>query len=164
MLPRSRPLPTADPPVPKGFAGMMDGADVAIRSERHPLPAPTLDRTNYRRWAATVLQGELKHATDDFWRAAHALGFGLVYDRYQRAGEAAPFGLPHEALAVAAALWLIHLQAHDSDRHGPWARWKIMTGAERIAWVLRRRELLHGFLRATRAYQAARAEACPEVS
>jgi hypothetical protein len=153
-------MPTADPPAPQGFAGMragmMDTADAAIRRERRPLPARDRDRTHYRRWAAAVLQAELKHATDDFWRAAHALGFGLLYDRYQRDGEAAPFRLPHEALAGTAALWLIRLQAHDSDRHGPWARWKIMTGAERIAWVRRRRALLHGFLRATRAYQAAR--------
>jgi len=138
------------------MAGMMDRADAAIRRERRPLPARDSGPGNYRRWAAAALQAELAHATDDFWRAAHALGFGLLYDRNQRDGEAAPFRWPHEALAATASLWLLHLQAHDSDRHGPWARWKIMTRAERVAWVLRRRVLLHCFLRATWAYQAAR--------
>jgi len=170
-------LSTDDPPAPKGsaatlaaglMAGMMETADAAIRRARRPLPPHHLDRTDdrptYRQWAAAALQAELTHATDDFWRAAHALGLGLLYDRYQRDGEAAPFRLAHEALAGTAALWLIHLQAHDSDRRGPWARWKIMTSAERIAWALRRRALLHGFLRATRAYEAARSAACREAS
>jgi hypothetical protein len=39
----------------------------------------------------------------------------------------AAFRLPHETHAGAALNWLGHLQAHDSDRRGPWARWDGMS-------------------------------------
>lgn len=139
-----------------GFAEQMSTADSAIRRDRRPLPSHDLNGANYRKWMAAVLHAELKHATDDFWSCANRLGFGLLFDHYQRDLEASAFRFPHERLAGVAANHLMHLSAHDSDRYGPWAIWQRLSRDSRVAWCRRRRELLHGFLRACHHYQSAR--------
>jgi hypothetical protein len=67
------------------------------------------------------------------------------------------FRLPHEARAGEALIWLSHLQPHDSDRRGPWARWGRWDRSAKADWLRKRRELLHGLIRAAAAYRAARA-------
>lgn len=141
----------------QGFAEQMATADAAIHRDRRPLPSHCLDGVSYRKWMAAVLHAELKHATDDAWRCIHALGLGLLFNgQFDRDGEVAQFRFPHEREAGVAAVWLLHLQTHDSDRYGVWERWTTWTYDERVAWCRRRRELLHGWLRACRHYQSAR--------
>lgn len=152
----ARPTPAE---VGAGFADQMAAADAAIRRERRPLPAHDLSGCNYRKWSAAVLAAELKHATDDAWRCIHDLGLGLLFNgQFDRDGEVAQFRFQHEREAGVAAVWLLHLQTHDSDRYGVWARWLVMNRHERIAWARRRRELLHCWLAAMRFYEAQRAE------
>ena len=87
---------------------------------------PRLDGTHYRRWAAAVCAAEAKHAADDFWACVYRLGLTALFDRDDGfGGHEAPFRFAHETHAFAALSWLCHLQAHESDRRGPWAavRW-----------------------------------------
>jgi len=80
-----------------------------------------------------------------------------MFDRHQDPDCDAAFRLPQEVQAGAALVWLSHLQAHDSDRYGPWAHWQRWNRQQRSAWLMRRRELLHGLIRAAGRYMAARA-------
>jgi hypothetical protein len=69
-----------------------------------------------------------------------------------------PFRFPHEAHAVAALSWLSHLQAHESDRHGPWSatRWGNWNRERRREWLNRRRYLWSGFVRQVECYRQCR--------
>ncbi len=129
-----------------------------IRRERKPLPPHDLVGCNYRAWAAAVLQAEVDHRDRDFTRVEAKLGISL--DRWADPCLVQMGQFRHEARAGEALVWLSHLQTHDSDRHGPWARvrWAVWGVEEKRAWVRRRRYLLRGFIRAVEAYRAARAE------
>ena len=99
----------------------------AIRRARRPLPpCERSTGANYRRWAAAACAAEARHAADDFWSCVHRLGLAARFDRDDGfGGHEAPFRLPHEVHACRRLGWLSHLQAHESDRRGPWAavRW-----------------------------------------
>ena len=136
-----------------------DPVHAAIRRARRPLPPHELGGANYRRWAAAVCAAEARHAADDFWSCVHRLGIACRFDRDDRfGGHEAPFRLPHEVHACAALSWLSHLQAHESDRRGPWAavRWNTWDAGERRDWFARRRILWAGFVRQVERYRAAR--------
>ena len=131
----------------------------AIRRERRPLPGPQLDGAPYRRWAAAVCAAEAKHAADDFWAVVYRLGLAGRFDRDDGfGGHEAPFRFPHETYAFAALSWLSHLQAHESDRRGPWAavRWNTWDQGPRREWFARRRHLWSGFVRQVERYREAR--------
>lgn len=132
-----------------------------IRRKRRPLPPPVPNAGNWRAWAATVCQAEVEHARDDFWRAVHELGLAGLHDRDDGyGGHERPFLFAHEARAHAALGWLSHLQAHESDKRGPWAavRWDTWDGERRREWWERRRYLWAGFVEQMRGYSAARAQ------
>ncbi len=63
-----------------------------------------------------------------------------------------------ETHAFAALSWLSHLQAHESDRRGPWAaiRWNSWDEGQRRDWFARRRYLWSGFVRQVERYREAR--------
>jgi hypothetical protein len=136
----------------------------AIRRERRPLPAAELpghelNGAPYRRWAAAVCAAEAKHAADDFWACVYRLGLAALFDRDDGfGGHEAPFRFTHETHAFAAVSWLCHLQAHESDRRGPWAavRWNSWDQGQRREWFARRRHLWSGFVRQVERYRAAR--------
>jgi hypothetical protein len=141
-----------------------DGRHAAIRHARQPLPAKEPgdsapgDRP-YRLWAAETCAAEARHAADDFWAVVHRLGFVTLFDRDDGVvGHEAPYRFPHEAHAVAALGWLGHLQAHESDRRGPWAavRWNAWDSQQRREWFERRRYLWSGFVRQVERYREAR--------
>jgi len=132
-----------------------------IRRNRRPLTAPEPLAGHWRAWAATVCQAEVAHARDDFWRAVHELGLAGLHDRDDGyGGHERPFLLAHEAKAHAALSWLSHLQAHESDKRGPWAavRWNTWDAERRREWWERRRYLWAGFVEQMRGYREARAE------
>jgi hypothetical protein len=138
---------------------MQPASHAAIRRARQPLPARALEAANYRRWAAAVSAAEARHAADDFWSVVHRLGLAALFDRDDGfGGHEAPFRFPHETHACAALGWLSHLQAHESDRRGPWAsvRWNTWNDAERREWFARRRYLWSGFVRQVERYREAR--------
>lgn len=131
-----------------------------IRRRRRALPARSPPGDGWRAWAANVCQAEMEHARGDFWRIVHALGLAGLHDRDDGLG--APeraFLLAHEAHAGAALCWLAHLQAHESDRRGPWAalRWERWDAGRRRRWLERRRHLWAGFVEQMRRYANARA-------
>jgi hypothetical protein len=131
----------------------------AIRRARRPLPPHALDGGNYRCWAAAVCAAEARHAADDFWACVYRLGAAALFDRDDGfGGHEAPFRFAHETHAVAALSWLSHLQAHESDRRGPWAavRWNSWDDGQRRDWFARRRYLWSGFVRQVERYRAAR--------
>jgi hypothetical protein len=89
----------------------------------------------------------------------HSLGLAGLFDRDDGCGgHDAPFRLAHEIHAYAALSWLSHLQAHESDRYGPWAalRWKTWNAERRRQWLERRRHLWAGFVREVDLYREAR--------
>ena len=136
-----------------------DSVHAAIRRERRPLPPHALDGANYRRWAAAVCAAEARHAADDFWASVYRLGLAGLFDRDDGfGGHEAPFRFAHETHAFAALSWLSHLQAHESDRRGPWAavRWNTWDEGRRRDWFARRRYLWSGFVRQVERYRAAR--------
>ena len=128
-------------------------------SPAHALPGHELSGTNYRRWAAAVCAAEAKHAVDDFWAIVYRLGLSALFDRDDGfGGHEAPFRFAHETHAFAALGWLSHLQAHESDRRGPWAavRWNTWDAGQRLEWFARRRHLWSGFVRQVERYRLAR--------
>jgi hypothetical protein len=142
-----------------GFHDAPDSVHAAIRRERRPLPPHELDGGNYRRWAAAVCAAEARHAADDFWAAVYRLGLAARFDRDDGfGGHEASFRFAHETHAFAALSWLSHLQAHESDRRGPWAavRWNTWDDGRRREWFARRRYLWSGFVRQVERYRAAR--------
>jgi hypothetical protein len=150
--------PAASPPR-RGFPEAPDSVPAAIRRERRPLPPHELDGGNYRRWAAAVCGAEARHAADDFWSCIYRLGVAALFDRNDGfGGHEAPFRFAHETHAFAALGWLSHLQAHESDRRGPWAavRWNTWDEGRRREWFARRRYLWSGFVRQVERYREAR--------
>ena len=136
-----------------------DSLHTAIRRARQPLPFCDPDGVHYRRWAAAACTAEVSHAASDFWRCVHRLGAAGLFDRDDGfGGHEAPFRFPHEVHAFAALGWLSHLQAHESDRSGPWAavRWKSWDAGRRGDWFARRRYLWSGFVRQVERYREAR--------
>ena len=100
-----------------------------------------------------------RHAADDFWACIYRLGAAGLFDRDDGfGGHEAPFRFPHETHAFAALSWLSHLQAHESDRRGPWAaiRWNSWDEGQRRDWFARRRYLWSGFVRQVERYREAR--------
>ena len=155
-------------PVPRcAIDDAPDSVHTAIRRARRPLPARALDGANYRRWAAAVCAAEARHAADDFWACVHRLGLAALFNRDDPStalgaasfgGHEAPYRFAHETHAFAALGWLSHLQAHESDRRGPWAavRWQTWDAGRRREWFQRRRHLWSGFVRQVERYRAAR--------
>ena len=138
---------------------MQPALHAAIRRERRPLPPHAFDGGNYRRWAAAVCTAEARYAADDFWACAYLLGAAGLFDRDDGfGGHEAPFRFSHETYAFAALSWLSHLQAHESDRRGPWAavRWNSWDEGQRRDWFARRRYLWSGFVRQVERYREAR--------
>ncbi|MBV8188578.1 MAG: hypothetical protein JO339_15160 [Alphaproteobacteria bacterium] len=134
-------------------------AQDAIRRARRPLASCERRAGSYRSWAATVCAAEARHAADDFWAAAQRLGLAGLFDREDGfGGHDTPFRFPHEAHACAALSWLGHLQAHESDRCGPWCggRWEKWSPPRRQEWLRRRRYLWTGFVREVERYREAR--------
>jgi hypothetical protein len=133
------------------------GVHAVIKAARTALPSHTLTGVPLRRFVSAVCSAEVEHARNDFWSIVHRMGAVGLFDRYRDPDCDAQFRLSHEVRAAAALNWLSHLQTHDSDRHGPWARWETMGYDGRCAWVRRRRYLLGGLIRAFQGYTAARA-------
>jgi len=132
-----------------------------IRRARRPLERRAPARGNFRAWAVATCRAEVDHARADFWRVVQALGLARLFDRDDGwGGHERPFLLAHEAHAHAALGWLSHLQAHESDRRGPWARvrWDAWDADRRRRWWARRRQLWAGFLEQMRRYRSARRE------
>ncbi|MGQ3300174.1 hypothetical protein [Reyranella sp.] len=133
------------------------GYRVAIREARTPLQAPDFASTPLRRFVANVCTAEVQHADAQFWQLARACGADAVIDRFETPDIAATYRLPHERCAGRALVWLGHLQSHDSQRRGPWESWSGLSRPRKAVWLRRRRELLHGLLKAISEYRAARA-------
>jgi hypothetical protein len=138
------------------FADQMAALEDSIRARRRPLPTRDL-AGNHRPWAAAVLQAEIAHATDDFWRCVYAEGAGLLFDRYQRDREAGPFRFEHEVKARIAWAALGDLNMHDGDARGPWACWDLWDRARKRQWARERLERKRRFWSDLAAYRAARA-------
>lgn len=132
------------------------GYRVAIREARTPLQASDFASTPLRRFVANVCTAEVQHADAQFWQLARACGADAVIDRFETPDIAATYRLPHERCAGRALVWLSHLQTHDSQRRGPWECWTVFSRPRKAQWLRRRRELLHGLLRAVGDYRAAR--------
>ena len=129
-----------------------------IARERRPLPSHAIEGGNFRRWAVAVCQAEVKHRDRDYERVERELG--LAGDRWLNPRDVERGQYPHEAHAAAALHWLLHLQAHESEKRTPWSfipfcDWKRES---RAAWLALRRYLWSGFLRCVRAYQATKGE------
>ena len=103
------------------FAGQMADLEAAIRRARQPMLPLERQGASYRQWATAVLLAEIRHATDDFWRCAHAHGAALLFDHHKRVEEARPFCFKHEVHAVEAWDWLGALNVHEGRKSGPWA-------------------------------------------
>jgi hypothetical protein len=129
------------PVVSTGFPG---GVRAIIRAVRTALPGPDLSPQPVRAFVARACTAEVKHARNDFWTIVHRLNAASMFDRHRDPDCDVAFRLPHEIHAAAALNWLAHLQTHDSDRHGLWARWEQWDRERRVCWLRRRRELLHG--------------------
>jgi hypothetical protein len=139
------------------FPEQMAALEDTIRRERRPLPARDLAGPGCRKSAATVLQAEVRHATDDFWRCAYAHGAGLLFDHCQRDREAAPFRFEHEVRARIAWAALGDLNMHDGDARGPLSRWDLWDRARKRQWARERFERKRRFWSDLAAYRAARA-------
>ena len=105
------------------FADAMTKVTAAIRQDRRPLPSHDLNSRDLtsadrQRWARAVLEAEDRHAVADFWRSAHAVGAGLMFDHYRPRQEALPYFLRHERLAGVALAWRVHLDLHDGTLRG----------------------------------------------
>lgn len=128
----------------------------AIMAARTPLPRPDVLGAPIRRLVAVACTADAVHASSDFWRIVNASGDAIRFDRFRDPDCHTPYAFRHEALAGVALNWLSHLQGHDSNRRGKWSLWASMTLDEKRAWVRRRRHLVHGLLKAAKAYTAAR--------
>lgn len=124
---------------------------------RRPLPAHELQGVNFRKWAVATCQAEVDHRRRDFARIEAERGIAFDRNEDPRCEERGQY--PHEAKAGVALIWLSHLQAHESEKRAPFDMkpWREWPAARRAAWLTRRRYLWTGFLKAVRAYSAARA-------
>lgn len=132
------------------------GVRSIIKAARVAMPAPDLAPAPVRAFVATVCTAEVTHAAADFWSIVHRIKAAGSFDAYADPDCHTAFRLPHEAHAGAALNWLQHLQSHDGDRRGPWARWDGLSIEGKREWLARRRYLLRGLLRAANAYRNAR--------
>ena len=127
-----------------------------IASRRTALPSHELAGVPFRRWAATVCTAEVKHARDDVAAVTARLGADMLYSEHRDTAWVDGYFLPHETKAAVALNWLSHVQAHESDARGPWERLSTAGPEYRARWLARYRYLLKGFIRAAKAYRAAR--------
>lgn len=97
----------------------MADLEAAIRLARQPMPALERQDASYRQWATAILLAEITHATDDFWRCAHAHGAGPLFDHHKRVEEARPFRFQHEVRAIEAWDWLGALNIDEGWKSGP---------------------------------------------
>ena len=111
------------------FGEQLIALEDSLRRARRPRPANDPAGSDDRKWAAVVLQAEIKHATDDFWRCVYVHGAGLLFDHHQRDREAAAFRFEHEARAGLAWAALGDLNIHRRDARGPWSRAQAAMGA-----------------------------------
>jgi len=139
------------------FADQMANLEDAIRRERRPLRAFPSPAPTWRQGVTDLVNAEVKHATEDFWRSVHRLGAGLLFDRYKPYEEARAFRFPHEVRAAEARDALSDLNLHEGVRHGPWSMWMHLDGRHRAAWRTRWFRLARLFLRRMQAYGTARA-------
>jgi hypothetical protein len=139
------------------FAEQMAALEDSLRRARRPLLAHDPAGADDRKWAAAVLQAEIKHATDDFWRCVYAHGAGLLFDRYQRDSEAAPFRFEHEVRARIARASLGDLNMHDGDARGPWSCWGLWDRRRKRQWAREQFERKRRFWSDLAAYREARA-------
>lgn len=149
-------LASARPPVPAGISTnpIRDYRD-AIWAFREPLLSHELRDVPVRRFVASACAAEVKHARNDFLRVIYSIGASPYF--YGEPDPDVAYRYAHEARAGEALVWLSHLQAHDSDRRGPWCRWAFMATEEKRRWLGERRRLLHSLIRAAHAYSAERA-------
>jgi hypothetical protein len=133
------------------------GIRPTIKAARVAMPYPDVKAAPLRRFVSIACTMEVQHAKADFWRLAHELKAASLFDSHVEPDADTGFRLPHEARAGEALIWLSHLQAHDSDRHGPWSRWGYLSLEGKRRWMQERRRILHGLLKAAAAYRAARA-------
>jgi hypothetical protein len=139
------------------FAEQMAALEHTLRRARRPLPAHDSPSVNDRTWAAAVLQAELRHATDDFWRCVYAHSAGLLFDHHRRDDEARPFRFEHEVLARIAWASLGDLNMHDGDARGPWSCWELWDRGRKRQWGRERLARKRRFWSDLAAYRAARA-------
>jgi len=155
--------PPGSSPSRHDFADAMAKVTAAIRRDRRPLPSHELDSreltsSDRRRWARAVLEAEDRHAVADFWRSAHAVGAGLMFDHYRPRQEALPYFLRHERLAGVALAWRVHLDLHDGTLRGDArARPREQRRAWLRQWARERWTIKQKFAAAMAAYRDARA-------
>src|SRR5262249_56940561 len=104
---------------------------------------------------------EVEQERAEYWLVVDALRVTRLHDGDDGwGGHERRFLYAHEAHAHAALGWLSRLQAHESDRRGPWAalRWDTWDADRRRQWWARRRTLWAGFLEQMRRYGVAREE------
>lgn len=157
------------------FADAMTRVTAAIHCDRRPLPSHELECRNLtsgdrRRWARAVLEAEDRHAVADFWRSAHAVGAGLMFDHYRPRQEALPYFLRHERLAGVALAWRVHLDLHDGTLRGNTparSREQRRTQLHRQwlrQWARERWTIKQKFAAAMAAYRNARAAYAAETT
>src|SRR5262249_51833115 len=134
------------------FADQMAQLEDAIRRERRPLPTFPPATAKWRDWLATILNAEVKHANEDFWRSAHLLGAGLLFDSNRRSEEALPFRFPHEVRAAEARDALASLNLHEGIKNGVWSMWVHLDETQRAAWRALWFRLARAFVRRMKAY------------
>lgn len=155
--------PPGSSPSRRDFADAMAKVMAAIRRDRRPLPSHELDSRELtsgdcRRRARAVLEAEDRHAIADFWRCAHAVGAGLMFDHYRPRQEALPYFLRHERLAGVALAWRVHLDLHDGSLRGSTlARPREQRRAWLRQWACERSTIKQRFAVAMAAYRDARA-------
>jgi len=140
----------------QSFAEQMAVLEDSLRCARRPRPASRPAATGDRGGAATVLQAEIRHATDDFWRCVYAHGAGLLFDHQQRDREAAPFRFEHEVRARLAWAALGDLNIHDGDARGPWSCSDLWNRGRKRQWARERLELKRRYWSDLAAYWEAR--------
>ena len=123
---------------------------------RRPLPSHALEGGNFRRWAVAVCNAEYAHRSRDFARVEALLDLSIDYYAYPNCVEWGQY--QHESYACAALNWLMHLQAHESERRAAWdcLPWDLWPKKRRKDWLARRRVLWAGFVRQVEKYRAAR--------
>lgn len=129
-----------------------------VKLLRQPLPSHEVTGGNFRQWAVAVCTAEVKHRERDYLRVERELGVHV--DRWDFPNNDEVGQYPHEAHAAAALHWLLHLQAHESEKRTPWSfiPWCDWRRESRAAWLAQRRYLWSGFLRCVRAYQSSKGD------
>lgn len=128
-----------------------------VKLLRQPLPSHEVTGGNFRQWAVAVCNAEYAHRSRDFARVEVELGITIDSYAYPNCVECGQY--QHESYACAALNWLMHLQAHESERRAAWdcLPWDLWPKKRRKDWLARRRVLWAGFVRQVEKYRAARA-------